>query len=231
MAQLLIGKSSNGEEHFIDLKEIPLLMISYCDEAQLTKTFSQFANFGSQHYLISSTRRISQFSLDTNAFKTFIKDEPELGTFKSRVDLINELISEIMHRQKILKSKKSRDFKRYFALNTWNDIKLEYKFLMIDDIWDIISSKPKKLSHNLMMVMLYGPAVGIHTILASGISYRNLLQQLVSIHPILTIELRKKYGIPEPKQLANLGHELIFSTEDFLYYKKGTVSDMERYFK
>lgn len=231
MFDILIGNTSSGDAHHIDLMDIPLLMISYCDEAQLSKVFSQFGSFGNQNYLISHSRKIEQFGLDKDAFLSFIKDEPESGAFKSRMDLTNEVLNEIILRQKLLKSKKIEDFKRYHALNTWNEIKLDYRFLIIDDIWDIISSKPKKLSLNLMMAMLYGPAVGVHTIFASNMSYRNLLQQLVSIHPVLTLELKKKYGTPEPKQLAALGHELIYSTEDFIYYKKGTVMDMERYFK
>ena len=81
------------------------------------------------------------------------------------------------------------------------------------------------------MILLYGQKVGVHVVAASAISYRNLLQQLVSIYPILTIELKKKYGIPEPIKLSELGHELIFSSEDFVYYKKGSVADMIKYYK
>jgi hypothetical protein len=66
---------------------------------------------------------------------------------------------------------------------------------------------------------------------ASAISYRNLLQQLVGIYPILTIELKKKYGIPEPVKISELGNELIFSAEDFVYYKKGSIMYMVRYYK
>jgi hypothetical protein len=60
---------------------------------------------------------------------------------------------------------------------------------------------------------------------------RNLLQQLVGIYPILTIELKKKYGIPEPVKISELGNELIFSAEDFVYYKKGSIMDMVRFYK
>jgi hypothetical protein len=92
-------------------------------------------------------------------------------------------------------------------------------------------SPPKKLSLNLILIMIYGYSVGIHTVFASGISYRNLLQQLVSLHPILTIELKKKFGVPEPKLLSALGHELIFTPEDFVYYKKGSILEMEKFYK
>jgi hypothetical protein len=159
-----------------------------------------------------------------------MRDEPEFDII-SRNDLINQIVDEIIKRQKIMKQKKTTDFKRYNSLNTWNDIKLDYLFLFIDDIWDIIVSKPKKLALNFMMILLYGQYVGVHVVFASAISYRNLLQQLVGIYPILTIELKKKYGIPEPVKISELGHELIFSAEDFVYYKKGSIEDMIRYYK
>ncbi|MCY7361097.1 MAG: hypothetical protein LH629_03370, partial [Ignavibacteria bacterium] len=98
-------------------------------------------------------------------------------------------------------------------------------------IWDIVKAKPKKLTLDLMLILLYGPAVGIHTIIASGISYRNLLQQLVGIHPILTLELQKKYGRPEPKQISALGHELIYTPDELVFYKKQGSFEMERFFK
>jgi hypothetical protein len=229
---LLIGKDSAGKNRFIDLSDIPVLMISHCNEMQLTSIFSQFGLFESstRHYLITNTRYFKTWKFDKERFRVFMRDEPEFDII-SRNGLINQIIDEIIRRQKIMKQKKITDFKRYNTLNTWNDIKLDYLFLFIDDIWDIIVSKPKKLALNFMMILLYGQYVGVHVVFASTISYRNLLQQLVGIYPILTIELKKKYGIPEPVKISELGHELIFSPEDFVYYKKGSIMDMVRYYK
>ena len=229
---LLIGKDSAGKNQFIDLSDIPVLMISHCDEMQLTSIFSQFGLFESstKHYLITNTRYFNTWKFDKERFRVFMRDEPEFDII-SRNDLINQIIDEIIKRQKIMKQKKITDFERYNSLNTWNDIKLDYLFLFIDDIWDIIVLKPKKLALNFMMILLYGQDVGVHVVFASAISYRNLLQQLVGIYPILTIELKKKYGIPEPVKISELGNELIFSAEDFVYYKKGGNADMVRYYK
>jgi hypothetical protein len=130
-----------------------------------------------------------------------------------------------------MRQKKINNFERYNSLNTWNDIKLDYLFLFIDDIWDIIVSKPKKLALNFMMILLYGQYVGVHVVFASAISYRNLLQQLVGIYPILTIELKKKYGIPEPVKISDLGQELFFTPDGLVYYKKNAISDLLKYYK
>jgi hypothetical protein len=82
-----------------------------------------------------------------------------------------------------------------------------------------------------MMIILYGPLVGIHTIFASVLSYRNILEQLINKHPILTIELRKKYGFPEPSKISELGQELIFTPDGLVYYKKNAISDLLKYYK
>lgn len=229
---LLIGKDSAGKNQFIDLSEVPVLIVSFCDENQLTSIFSQFGVFESstRHYLITNMRYFNTWKFDKERFRIFMRDEPEFDII-SRNDLINQILDEIIRRQKIMKQKKTTDFRRYNSLNTWNDIKLDYLFLFIDDIWDLIVSKPKKLALNFMMILLYGQYVGVHVVFASAISYRNLLQQLVGIYPILTIELKKKYGIPEPVKISELGNELIFSAEDFVYYKKGSIMDMVRYYK
>jgi hypothetical protein len=232
ITQLLIGKNSDGEDQYIDLEKIPVLIISYCEEDQLKSIFSQFNlfDFVNKNYLIANTRFFKNWGLNKNHFHLFMRDDPKID-FETRIDLIDHLLEEIVNRQKIMKKKKIIDFERYVSLNTWNDIKLGHQFLIVDDVWDIIVSKPVKLGLNFMMIILYGPIVGIHTIFASVISYRNILEQMINQHPILTIELRKKYGFPEPKKISELGQELIFTPEGFVYYKKSAISDLLKLYK
>ena len=78
--------------------------------------------------------------------------------------------------------------------------------------------------------MLFGPAVGIHTIFASGISYRNLLQQLININPAITDMLQEKYGVPEPKQISVMGKELIYTSDDLIFYRINGFEELEKYY-
>ena len=229
---LLIGKNSDGEDQFIDLTKVPVLIISYCEDEQLRYIFSQFDSFDfvNKNYLIANTRFLNDWGFHKEHFHLFMRDDPKIE-FETRIDLIDLIIKEIVNRQKIMKKKKVVDFERYVSLNTWNDIKLGHQFLIVDDVWDIIVSKPVKLGLNFMMIILYGPLVGIHTIFASGISYRNILEQLINKHPILTIELRKKYGFPEPRKISELGQELIFTPDGLVYYKKNAISDLLKFYK
>ena len=229
---LIIGKNSNGENLFIDLAITPLLMISYCEEEQLANIFSQLQSltypFKQNDYYISSLRKCKTWKINVQNAFTFYKDEPDKGNVKNRIKMMKLLNDEISKRERIIKLKKLPDFKRYFSLNTWQTEKLAYQFFVIDDIWDLIISKPKSLGLSLMRIILYGPQVGIHTIFTSSLSYRNLLEQLISINPSITKELQKKYGVPEPQKINTLGSELILTADNLIFYKKAGSMGMEK---
>ena len=180
-----VGRNSNGEDQFIDLSEIPLLMISFSDETLLSLLFQNIRGidypYKGGNYIATNTRRLKHWGeIKTDDF-IYLRDEPEQGNISSRKNLLKIVTDEISRRQQIIK--KVKDFKRYHSLNLWNNERLTYQFLLIDDIWDIIVAKNKDIGLQLIRILLYGPAVGMHTIFASGISYRNLLSQLVISTP------------------------------------------------
>ena len=229
---LIIGKNSNGENQMIDLAEMPLLMVSYCHTEQLQSLYIQLQSlqypFKQKDYYISSKRKCTSWDIKLQNAYTLFKDEPDEGNIKSRVKMLKLLNDEISRRERILKNRKLPDFKRYYSLNTWQSEKLSYQFFVIDDIWDIIISKPKSLGLNLMHIILYGGHVGIHTIFTSSLSYRNLLEQLININPSITKELQKKYGVPEPQKINSLGSEIIMTAENLVFYKRAGSTEMER---
>ena len=216
---ICIGKDSSGRDVYIDVAETPLLMISYCREEQLGRIFKQF-NHDEQtekHYMITTSRRFYQWGIKKSGFVTFLRDMPSFD-MPSRAKMLQDILKEINKRQL---AHKQFDVKKPFG----------ERYVFIDDVWDIITSKPRKNAMHLMLIMLYGPEVGIRTVFASIVSYMNLLQQLIHVHPELTAELQKRYGTPEPRLISEVGHELIFSMEDFIYYRKGMAQPMERYYK
>jgi hypothetical protein len=231
---LVIGKNSNGEDQQIDLSDLALLMISYYNEHSVKDVFHQLYKndypYKSLNYLIANTRRLNQWQIHKDLGYVYLRDEPEEGNISSRKKLFKKVTDEIERRERILKSRKIKDFKRYVSLNLWNDDKLTYQFLLIDDIWDIVTAKPKSLGIALIRILLYGPAVGIHTIIASAFSYRNLLQQLVNINPTITAELQLKYGIPEPKQLGTIGSELIYSPDGLIFIRPAGSFELTKFY-
>ncbi len=230
MIPLLIGKNSSGEDQVIDLSDIGLLMISYCEEEQFMGMFERILNAPDSHksfnYIITNSRRIDEWKIGTDNSNVFLKDEPEMGTLQTRLELLSMINKEMIRRKGIMLKKKVKDFERYVSLNTWNQEKLTHSFLLIDDIWDIVTAKPKSLALNLINIFLNGPSVGIHTVFASGISYRNLLEQLVTINPKIKIELQNKYGIPEPTRINSMGHEIIYSPDGLIFYKDAVNNEL-----
>jgi hypothetical protein len=227
---LLIGKNSSAEQVAIDLSLVPLLMISYFHENQLTNLLSQFTK-SKKNYFITNSTRLKKWELPIENNYIFLRDIPEIGNISSRSIIVKLVLKEIEKRNKVLQKNKIDSVIKYHALNTWNNVKLDYQFIIIDDVWDLVTAKPQRIAMNFMMIILYGPSVGIHTVFTSGLSYRNLLQQLVLDHPEITEELKKKYGNPPPQDINNLGHELILTADDLVYYKKASIMDMEKYFK
>ena len=233
---LLIGKNSNGEDQFLDLTEIPLLMISYYDEKQLNLIFSRILKIEYPHmgfnYLITNTRKLKEWKLDFNNVHIFLRDDPEsdLGNTRSREVLVSLINKELIKRKKLMNRKKIRSFNRDGSLYSWNKEKLGYCFLLIDDIWDIVTAKPKSIALNMIYILLNGPSFGIHTVFASAISYRNLLDQLIKLHPKIKLELQKKYGIPEPNKISALGHEIIFSPDGLIFFKDVPSNELTKYY-
>jgi hypothetical protein len=230
---LIIGLNSTNEPQQINLALVPLLMVSYSHSRELQPYFSQIVivddhsiKAGRQFLIVNSRHSPSEDS----SHKYFLTDDPEKGTHISRQALLNEVLKEMKLRNKIMRQKKITSFEKYHALNLWNSIKLKYSFLLIDDIWNLVSAKPQSLSISLFRIILNGPIVGIHTILGSNISYRNLLQQLIELNPAIEKMLQEKHGIPAPTQISAIAQELIISPDKLIFYKKSSVLDMQKYY-
>lgn len=239
---LTIGLDSNNIAHQIDLAQVPLLMVSYSYANELQRYFSQLLMADSgNHFFIGNSRyyfSANSRDLDRNHPKTlssqitpcFLTDEPEKGTHTTRAKLLNAVLREMQFRERVMKKKKITVFEKYHALNLWNTIKLPYQLLIIDDIWNLVQAKPISLSIQLFRIILNGPAVGIHLIIGSNLSYRNLLQHLIGLNPPIRKMLQEKYGIPEPTQISAIAHELILSPDNLVFYKKPGSMDLEKYY-
>lgn len=229
-----LGLNSNNEHQSIDLAQVPLLMVSYTETNELLPYFSQLSQGGiiaaepaGSHFLLANSRYLPK---DTNGWSYFLSDEPERGTHTTRAKLLSAVLREMQFRERTMKQKRIPIFEKYHALNLWNKVKLPYKLLLIDDIWNLVQAKQSSLSISLFRIILNGPAVGIHTIIGSNISYRNLLQQLIALNPPIKKMLQEKYGIPEPTQISTIAQELILSPDRLVFYKKGSMGELEKFY-
>jgi hypothetical protein len=230
MIPISIGRDSSGDLQQINIEDVPILFISYFSEKHLTSIYLQLSSI-TNNYIIATSKRLVNWGFDIKSNHVFLRDNPRIGNIKSRVDLINLVSKTILIRKRILKKFQATDFKDYMSLSDLRKDNLDHQFLIIDDIWDLVISKPKQLALILMMVILEGPTVGIHSIIGSSLSYRNLLEQIITTHPSLTKELEKKYGNPPPRRIDELSEELIFTAEDLIYFKRSKSLDLQKLYK
>jgi hypothetical protein len=231
MFPLTLGRDSSGNLHHIDLEEVPILFLSYISEEQLSSIYMQL-NKNDYNYLVTTSKRIERWGFDRSQNHVFIRDDPEKGSVQSRGKLLKLVSKTIQSRKRALRRFKTSNFKEYgFSLPDKRKEKFGCQFLLIDDIWDMVISKPKQLALNLILTILEGPSVGIYSIIGSGLSYRNLLEQLISRYPTLSEELQKKFGNPPPRTIDQISHELIFTSEDLIYFKKANSMELQKFYK
>jgi hypothetical protein len=85
---IYIGKNSIGDNIFIKTDDIPLLIISYCREEQLTRVFKQFRHLQNveRNYMITNSRRFNEWGFRKENFITFLRDVPSFDiNFRTRL--------------------------------------------------------------------------------------------------------------------------------------------------
>lgn len=213
---VVIGKNSAGEDRHIDLDAIRVLFISYLEEQQLFNIIHQVGSFVNSTYFVSR-HCLKDLQLDKECYRIYIKDEPTLGNIYSRREIFKEILNEIKRKRNNSKKKKEQI--------------VTVRFLIIDNIWDIITSKQKQLALDLMLVIIYGATVGYRIIIGSTFSYRNLLEQVITMHPVLIKELENQFKSPIPMRIDEICDELIFTAEEFVYHKRVNSISLDKYYQ
>ena len=212
---VVIGKNSSGEDKFIDLDHIHVLFVSYLHSKQLNEIIKQVTGYENSTYFISQNCD-KELQLNKEKCSLYIKDEPTLGNLYNRKEIFKQILKEIKRERSSTVKKKS---------NT-----IQFRFLVVDNIWDIISSKHKQLALDLMLIIIYGALIGYRIIIGSTLSYRNLLEQIITMHPILIKELENQFKSPIPKRIDEICDELIFTAEELVYHKRPQTLSLEKYF-
>ena len=212
---VVIGKNSSGENKCIDLNEIHVLFVSYLHDKQLFEIIQQVTGYENNTYFISQNCA-KELQLSKEKCSLYIKDEPTSGNLYNRKEIFKQILKEIKRKRSSTVKKKSTTS--------------QFRFLIVDNIWDIITSKQKQLALDLMLIIIYGASVGYRIIIGSTLSYRNLLEQVIAMHPVLIKELENQFKSPIPKRIDEISDELIFTAEEFVYHKKAKSLSIEKYF-
>jgi hypothetical protein len=211
-----IGKNSSGEDKRIDLHQSGVLFISYISDAQFYSIVNQIGTSDNNMYILTQ-KGVDLCRIEIEKHRVYIKDDPLKGNILSQRVLFKEILKDIKKKkQKTVKQKK-------------NSVGLQ--FLVIDNIWDVLISKKKNLALELMLIIIHGPSAGYHTIIGSSLSYRNLLEQVIAMHPMLIKEIESQFDAPVPKRIDEICDELIYTPDDLVYYKKANSFVLDKYYK
>ena len=213
---VVIGKNSLGENKCIDLEQISVLFISYLNNRQLLGVINQVSGYENSTYFISY-HCSKELELNKEICRVYIKDEPTLGNVYSRKEIFKQVIKEIKRKRTVTAKKKVSSS--------------AVRFLVVDNIWDIITSKQKQLALDLMLIIIYGASVGYRIIIGSTLSYRNLLEQVIAMHPVLIKELENQFKSPIPKRIDEICDELIFTAENLVYHKRVNSISLDKYYQ
>jgi hypothetical protein len=160
-----------NEPQYIDLAQVPLLMVSYSDSKELQQYFSQIS-FSEPAGLSGGITAAEQAGNFLNRQQPPLAKQPQwMVLFFNRrtrkrdpyhsCQIAQRRLARNAVSQRIMKQKRITVFEKYHALNLWNTVKLPYKLLLIDDIWNLVKAKPASLSIQLFRIILNGPAVGV----------------------------------------------------------------------
>lgn len=212
---LVIGRQSSGEDHIVNLADLPHLFISYSQDVQLPDIFSSFittilqANQPVQFSLSLSSRLATQVEPlvpQENLLIKFTHKDFEAGKINTIDEYIKVLMLELKTR-KLLSNKLTASSARHLPL-----------LVFIDDIFEIIMSSQKKTSLSFIEMLITGAQQHIYFIMGSSGIYRNLLNQIIIVNPSLQKKLTKNiqpYSVNQP-----LGAELVMNPDGLLFFRE-----------
>lgn len=215
---LLIGKTSDNKLVRQDLVSMQHLFISYAEQIQFDRFVKDVVtDLGRGRddlfFATAVTRNCYQQLLPymfNGTVAKFIHRDGEQNS--SKLEFMRGLVSVLKFRQKQ-------------ALNG-QPIPARI-IILIEDVFSMVIPDKKGMGNLFLQLLLQGPSLGIHMLMGSIRTYRNLLTQL--IHLDLQPKLRKQFGDIFNKSEA-LGAELVLNTDELVFYKSRDAQDYNRYF-
>lgn len=215
---IAIGSSSNNEMLIVELRDLPHLFVSYADEEQLYRFYKDLSNTKKNQVQFALAVKSSGFDYfkQTETIFHFLSNDPDNSNVESKFVFWKSLAKELKKR------KKDR-----LRLKEQFEIKIPFLIVVLQDVLDMVITNKKYTGYYFLQLLAEGPGLGVHCVASSGRAYRNLLSQLLILHPKVKEQLQKQLpGI----ELSIQGAELVITPEDFYFYKGSNDKIHERYF-
>lgn len=228
---LSIGSNSLNQPIVVDICSLPHFFVAYSYEAQL------------QHFLQHSITAINTGHTNGNALAIAI------ALSNSNVEVLQHIHCPVM--QQLIPSittdiTQNSMHKDAFIAQLFQELKNRLKqqkqtknaaaslpiiIIIIDELFSVILSQKKQTGMYFLQLLILGKQVGMHFIAASASTYRNLLLQLMHMHPEIEKQLSQKQFIKRTTIVKPLGAELVLTPDDLVFFKAIDMPVHERYFK
>lgn len=222
---IVIGRSSNGEMFRMSISHLPHLFLLYSDPDQLIHFLNKAVQQWEGHLIsqeielaLAMSEKHLQFVFQNDlslisSYRVYNKTNPEQGSIASRYYFMQYLMKELKKRTKRTHAHKNKPL-----------------IIITDDIFELVITKRKYTGLYFLHLLIEGPAYGIHFFAASIRVYRNLMNQLMAMNPVLMTAMKQM--VPDLKLDMNqpLGSELIITPENLYFFKTRQQMDYDRYF-
>lgn len=234
---LVIGYLSLNEEFSCNIIALPNLFISYSEENQIHELIrSLYAQLTNTAIKVSMAVSKETYSLvegianENNIVHLYITNETLKIVPNNYKIFIDKHIRELKRRLKLFERSNISDINDYNTLRESNKkLKpLARVIIIVDDIFQLVLGKHKSTGVRFLQLLIDGPTFGIHFIAASASSYRNLLKQLIYIHPALKATLEKNNISISIYSNHALGAELILTGEGLRFFKEKDQVDFKK---
>ena len=207
-----IGRNSAGIPHKIDLISLPNLVISYNEKDQLAESLYRFIKdlSGIQSVLFATSignklaKSISHLEDNTHILFNFLHEESPDAHIKSIDQFIDFVAKEFKSRKRIQKSSPTLD--------------LPPLVVIIDNIFEVILSNRKKTALLFIEMLANCPSQSVYFIIGSSGMYKNLLDQIIHLNPLLRRKLEKSN--PGIKINEPLAAEMIINPDGLIFFRK-----------
>ncbi len=204
---LVIGQTAAGEPYTLSLAAQPHLFVSYAEENHLQDFFVRIC----EQWQLNNEMGYPQIAL---AVKSALADRLQMVITPDslfRLYRTNPQGLELADSARLFFRTLMREFRRRVGKRQRMPEKAAFPPLVIfsDEVLGLaVIGRRRATGDQLLRLLAEGPAVGIHAVLATGVSFRNLVQQLM------------RTPVPPSTAEQLLGRELVLSGEGLVFYRE-----------
>ncbi len=228
---IAIGKNSNNTIEAFDLCTLPHLFVSYSHAAQLPHFLQACINNLNEAHargvtvsvalaLSPSHSSLAQTIECPIALQLHVSDSEQQENMGK--DAFIDYLFDYMKQQ--LKKLKAGQKKPLLQLP------LPYLVVIVDELFNLVVTRKKNTSIHFLQLLALGQSVNIHFIAASSSTYRNLLMQLIHLHPSVEKHLIKAKLKGTTQIVKPLGAELVLNADNLVFFRTTQMPGYERWY-